>query len=124
MAFVAEQLGLDFEHFADYGQRQQTVYEHAWKSGSCWTVATSARARASCASTWRRASIQHFLADPAGGDDAVTPEQGKLLGGGGLTEVGARGSSPLSAFIVHRRYSMNQACGSPVASLSREPCTR
>ncbi|MGW4798221.1 DUF4158 domain-containing protein [Nonomuraea sp. NPDC004297] len=31
VAFVAEQLGLDFEHFADHGQRQQTVYEHAWK---------------------------------------------------------------------------------------------
>lgn len=31
VAFVAEQLGLDPAHLADYGQRQQTVYEHAWE---------------------------------------------------------------------------------------------
>ncbi|PRX45336.1 Tn3 transposase DDE domain-containing protein [Nonomuraea fuscirosea] len=31
VAFVAEQLGLDPAHFTDYGQRQQTVYEHAWE---------------------------------------------------------------------------------------------
>ncbi|MFC9285176.1 DUF4158 domain-containing protein [Streptomyces sp. NPDC057052] len=29
--FVAEQLGLDDEHFAEYGTRAQTVYEHAWE---------------------------------------------------------------------------------------------
>ncbi|GAA0838223.1 hypothetical protein GCM10009525_47670 [Streptosporangium amethystogenes subsp. fukuiense] len=31
VAFVAEQLGLDPAHLADYGHRQQTVYEHAWE---------------------------------------------------------------------------------------------
>lgn len=30
VVFVAEQLGLDPAQLADYGQRQQTVYEHAW----------------------------------------------------------------------------------------------
>ncbi|MBG0823619.1 Tn3 family transposase [Planomonospora sp. ID91781] len=30
-AFVAEQLGVAPEEFAEYGQRQQTVYEHAWE---------------------------------------------------------------------------------------------
>jgi hypothetical protein len=29
--FVAEQLGLGDEHFAEYGTRVQTVYEHAWE---------------------------------------------------------------------------------------------
>lgn len=28
--FVAEQLGNDDEHFAGYGARSQTTYEHAW----------------------------------------------------------------------------------------------
>lgn len=31
MAFAAEQLGVDAAYFAEYGQRQQTVYEHAWE---------------------------------------------------------------------------------------------
>ncbi|MGW2894402.1 DUF4158 domain-containing protein [Streptomyces sp. NPDC001212] len=29
--FVAEQLGIDEEHFAEYGTRSQTAYEHAWE---------------------------------------------------------------------------------------------
>ncbi|WP_218671377.1 DUF4158 domain-containing protein [Microbispora sp. GKU 823] len=29
--FVAEQLGIDDEHFAEYGARSQTAYEHAWE---------------------------------------------------------------------------------------------
>ncbi|MFJ9675259.1 DUF4158 domain-containing protein [Streptomyces sp. NPDC101221] len=29
--FVAEQLGIDDEHFAEYGSRSQTAYEHAWE---------------------------------------------------------------------------------------------
>ncbi|MFB6958374.1 DUF4158 domain-containing protein [Streptomyces sp. NPDC056309] len=29
--FVAEQLGIDDEHFAEYGARAQTVYEHVWE---------------------------------------------------------------------------------------------
>ncbi|MGW3360817.1 DUF4158 domain-containing protein [Streptomyces bungoensis] len=29
--FVAEQLGLDDEHFAEYGTHAQTVYEHVWE---------------------------------------------------------------------------------------------
>lgn len=29
--FVAEQLGIDDEHFAEYGTRSQTAYEHAWE---------------------------------------------------------------------------------------------
>ncbi|MFJ4554255.1 DUF4158 domain-containing protein [Streptomyces sp. NPDC088817] len=28
---VAEQLGIDDEHFAEYGTRSQTAYEHAWE---------------------------------------------------------------------------------------------
>ncbi|GIH67162.1 hypothetical protein Msi02_79790 [Microbispora siamensis] len=31
VGFVAEQLGVDPEEFADYGRRAQTVYEHAWE---------------------------------------------------------------------------------------------
>jgi len=31
VAFVAGQLGEDAEHFAGYGARQQTPYEHAWE---------------------------------------------------------------------------------------------
>ncbi|MBE3011836.1 DUF4158 domain-containing protein [Microbispora sp. NEAU-D428] len=31
VAFVAEQLGVDAARFAEYGQRQQTEYEHAWE---------------------------------------------------------------------------------------------
>ncbi|WP_344315970.1 DUF4158 domain-containing protein [Acrocarpospora pleiomorpha] len=31
VAFVADQLALDPSDFAGYGQRQQTVYEHAWE---------------------------------------------------------------------------------------------
>ena len=29
--FVAEQLGIDDDHFAEYGTRSQTAYEHAWE---------------------------------------------------------------------------------------------
>ncbi|MEV0198500.1 DUF4158 domain-containing protein [Nonomuraea sp. NPDC050691] len=31
VAFVAEQVGLDPANLADYGHRQQTVYEHVWE---------------------------------------------------------------------------------------------
>ncbi|WP_433357114.1 DUF4158 domain-containing protein [Microtetraspora malaysiensis] len=52
VGFVAEQLDLDPAHFADYGQ-QQTVYEHAWEIRKLLDIATSARVRARCVSTWR-----------------------------------------------------------------------
>ncbi len=29
--FVAERLGIDDEHVAEYGARSQTTYEHAWE---------------------------------------------------------------------------------------------
>jgi hypothetical protein len=53
VAFVAEQLGVDAACFAEYGQRQQTVYEHAWEIRELLGYATSPRQRPMCGGSSR-----------------------------------------------------------------------
>jgi hypothetical protein len=70
--FVAEQLGLDDEDFAEYGARSQTAYEHAWEIRDVYEyrdfAAGEEEVRAFLAAAL--ATIAEVVPDTDGDDDA------------------------------------------------------
>lgn len=75
--FVAEQLALDDDHFAGYGARAQTAYEHAWEIRDAYCYRDFG-ARRSCGSSWRRGCGRRLKAArivrPAGGVAGEQPD--------------------------------------------------